>query len=397
MTDDQTLLMVGVGRMGRPYVDAARRLGVRVHAVEAAERAALVEPLVDGVTLVEGGADEAWARAAWAAAAGERPAGVVAFSEVHVLAAALLQDALALPGPSLHAATLSRNKALQRGRFAAVGVPQPDFAVVDDPARLRDWARPRLPVVLKSLSSAGSAGVELMATVDDLDDALARRAGEGRFVVEDRLEGPELSWEAVVVDGAVVVENVTAKDTTGAPHFVETAHRTGIVLDPPTAGQVGALARGVLDGLGMVTGLVHLELCLTRSGPAVIEVAVRTPGDFIMDLLGLTYGTDWFELVVRAALGRPLPPVPVAPAAYAASWFATPEGRVIAVDGVEAVGAQPHVVEVEITCRPGDVVGPVRSSGDRSGHVVVCAPTPQERDAALALVRDTLVIRTEQA
>lgn len=392
---DEVLLMVGVGRMGRPYVEAARRLGVRVHAVEAAERVPLVAPHVDDVTPVDGATDEAWAGAAWAAAARGRPAGVVAFSEPQVLAAALLQDGLGLPGPSLHAATLSRNKALQRGRFAALGVRQPAFAV-DEPQRLGEWARGRVPVVVKSLSSAGSAGVELVETPEALDEALTRRAHEQRLLAEDVLEGPELSWEAVVVDGRVVVENLTAKDTTGAPHFVETAHRTGVVpgVDAP---QVAELARGVLEGLRMVTGLVHLELRATPAGPAVVEVAVRTPGDFIMDLLGMTYAADWFELVVLAALGRPVPPVPPGPVAYAASWFATPQGRVLSVDGLDAVRAHPHVVDAEITCRPGDVVGPVTSSGERSGHVLVRAPSAAERDAALAFVRDTLVVRTAPA
>ena len=41
--------------------------------------------------------------------------GVLAFSEPHVLGAALVQDEYGLPGPSLRAAVTSRNKALQGG------------------------------------------------------------------------------------------------------------------------------------------------------------------------------------------------------------------------------------------------------------------------------------------
>src|SRR5258708_37309633 len=120
----RTLLLVGVGMSGRPYIGAARRLGARVHVVEAPSRAPAIADQVDGVTICSGESDEAWAEAA-AVAMACRPSGVLAFSEPHVLGAALVQDEYGLPGPSLRAAVTSRNKALQRGRVAAAGIGQP--------------------------------------------------------------------------------------------------------------------------------------------------------------------------------------------------------------------------------------------------------------------------------
>lgn len=377
------LLMVGVGRMGRPYVAAAERLGIEVHAVEATSRADALPAWITRVERTDVESDEAWAAAAWRAAAACRPSGVVAFSEVHVLAAALLQDELALPGPSLHAATLSRNKALQRGSFGAAGLPQPEFVVGEDRDALAAWADGRHPVVVKALSSAGSDGVELARTADELRRVLARRT-DRRLLLEAALAGDEVSWEAVVVDGHVVLENVTAKTTTGAPHFVEVAHRTGVRLPEAQAAAVAAVAAGVVAALRVRTGMVHLELILTPDGPAVVEVAVRTPGDFLMDLVGWTTGTDVYEALVRAATGLPVEPPPPGPVAYAGSWFPLASGTVVAVEGLEEARAHPDVVEVEVRARPGDVLPEVTSSADRTGHVLVRARTPEARDAALA-------------
>ena len=74
------LLLVGVGRMGRPYVAAARRLGVKVNAVEAAARAAAVSDQLDELQVGRGELDEHWAEAAHSAVQRRRPDAVVAFS-----------------------------------------------------------------------------------------------------------------------------------------------------------------------------------------------------------------------------------------------------------------------------------------------------------------------------
>ena len=61
------LMLVGIGRMGRPYVDAAKRLGLRVHGVEAASRVDAVAGELDAVRACRGELDELWAEAASAA------------------------------------------------------------------------------------------------------------------------------------------------------------------------------------------------------------------------------------------------------------------------------------------------------------------------------------------
>jgi len=379
--------------MGRPYLAAARRLGLRVCAVELPERAATITGQVDDIMPCRGESDELWAEAASAAARRCRPDAVVAFSEPHVLAAALVQDELGLPGPSLRAAVLSRNKALQRGRFAAAGVGQPDYLVTDRLPDARAWASAELPVVVKPLSSAGSAGVEHVPDIAAYDEMAGRRNGEGRLLVERAVTGPEYSWEALVQNGRVWFANLTAKETTGPPHFVEVAHRTSAGVDDASQALVTDLGTAVLDALGMRTGIVHLELRLTPSGPAVMEVAVRTPGDYLMDLLGLGYGVDWFELVIRAALGWELPAPPHGPVRYAASYLpVSPAGTVAGVDGLAEVRAQPCVVDVAVTVSTGDVLLPARSSSQRVGHVVLAAPDREELDAALEKVRRTLVV-----
>ncbi|MEU8508374.1 ATP-grasp domain-containing protein [Streptomyces brevispora] len=399
MNDPRDLLLVGIGTMGRPYLDAAARLGLRVRAVESA---AVWEnrpvDLAERFYRVDGGQDESWARGVSEAVAERRPDGLVAFAEPHVISAALAQDRLDLRGPSLHAAVISRNKALQRATFGAYGVPQPEYLQVPSVDRARAWMLERLPVVVKPLTLAGSEGVELVRTEAAIEDVVARRSGEGAVLVEEAVEGPEYSWEALVRDGEVLFENVTAKETTDPPYFVELCHRVGHVFEPALADRVTSLTRSVLDAIGMRTGLVHLEFKVGGRGPVLIEIAVRTPGDYLPDAIGLAYGFDLYEALLRLSLGLPLDGVVNRrPVSWSATVFPTvAPGTITEITGVPQVLEHPDVVRVRLRKGVGDTVLPLTASSQRMGHVLISASSPDEREKALSHVRETLLIHVAQ-
>lgn len=367
------LLLIGVGIMGRPYLDAARRLGLRIHAVEAPSRAPGLDGQVDELTLTRGETDECWVEGAAAAAARRRPDGVVAFSEPQAIAAALLASELSLPGPSLHATVLSRNKALQRGCFAAAGIREPPYLITPNLADAADWARERFPVIIKPLSSSGSMGVESVSDESGFTEVAARRAGQ-TLLVEQAVDGPEYSWEALVCDGRVWTSNLTVKETSGSPYFIETEHRMGVPVDDDTVAAANELGLGVLASLGMSTGVMHLEFRLAKAGATLMEVAVRTPGDRLMELLTVTYGIDWFEMVIRLAMGMPLPEAPIGPLGCAAAYIPLTEpGVLTAVEGLDAVRANPAVIRADILAEVGDKVPAARSSADRRILVLLSA------------------------
>ncbi|MGW6391716.1 ATP-grasp domain-containing protein [Streptomyces sp. NPDC055103] len=400
MSAPKDLLVVGVGTMGRPYLEAAARLGLRVRAVEAAAGwEGRPVDLAESFYRVEGHEEEDWAAAVALAVADRVPDGLVSFAEPHVLAGALAQERLGLPGPSLHAAVISRNKALQRAVFAAHGVRQPEHLLVPDVAEARAWMLERLPVVVKPLTRAGSEGVELVRTAEEAAEVIARRSGEGKVLVEEAIEGPEFSWEALVRDGEVLFENVTAKETTPPPYFVELTHRCAHRFeDDELATLVHEFTRGALSAVGMRTGLVHLEFKVDGRGPALMEIAVRTPGDYLPDAVGLAYGFDLYEAVVRLALALPVDElIRTSPVSWSATHFPTAvPGTITTITGVEETTAHPSVVRVRLRKSPGDTVLPLTSSARRMGHVLVDSPSPSEREDTLKHVRETLSITTEQ-
>jgi biotin carboxylase len=391
----ETLLMVGIGMAGMPFVESARRLGVAVHGVELSERKWGYVDHVSAFTDCRGLIDELWVEAASTAVESARPDGVLAFNDPHMIAAALVQDQLGLPGPSLRAAVASRNKALQRALFAAAEVPQPEYVVAEDLRDARDWAAQRLPVLVKPLSLTGGAGVEQVADLRALDETVQRRSGTGKLLVETELGGPEYSWVAVVVDGTVKISNVSSTETSGAPHFVGLVHSTPAALSPEDRKEIDALALRVLDVLRMRTGVMHLECRMTANGPAVIEVAVRKPGNGLMEHLGLTYGVNWYELLVLAALGRDLGELPAAPRRYAATYRPPLTGGIVSdIKGFDEIRADPLVVDADLVVSPGKLVPTTTSAMELGGYVVMAADTRDQLEDVMARVRRCLQIVT---
>ncbi|GGS85126.1 argininosuccinate lyase [Streptomyces chromofuscus] len=395
------LLMVGCGWMGRPYLGRAHARGLDVSVLDTAdalgwdETKAALGPGDRGypVTATD---DEGWLAAATTALADGPVAGVLGFSEPHIVAAAMLAEELGLPGPGVRAAVISRNKLMQREVFGRAGLNQPEYLHARDVRAAESFAAGRYPVVLKPLSSMGSLGVRVVADPHELRAWVNEQAASAAFLVEEYLDGPEFSVEALIVDGAPVFESVTAKTTTVAPCRVELAHHVPASLDAPDRQAISTLLRQVIGALGMRTGVVHFELILRSDGPHIVEIATRTPGDYLMDVIQAATDVDLYDAAVAAACGLPLnlPPGAAAPPPRMASvWFPTPPaGTVSAVEGVERVEKLPGVVKIEIDVAPGDEVHELRSSMDRVGMVVYQAPDRQELDALLARVRDELRI-----
>ena len=131
------------------------------------------------------------------------------------IADALADAGIACFGPSAAAAVLEGSKAFCKEVMAAAGVPTAAHAVVTD-ADAGLEAVGRYPVVIKADGLAAGKGVTIAEDEGQARDALdallvERRFGTEQVVVEEHLEGEELSLLALC-DGATAVPLASAQD-----------------------------------------------------------------------------------------------------------------------------------------------------------------------------------------
>jgi len=347
---------------------AARRAGLRVALLADRVPPGALSSLIDDVEIVDTYQVDAARRAAAVLAGRERVRGVVTWSDRDVELVALIAADLGLPGPSVRAAHLVRNKYAGRLAFAARPDLIPRFALVDDAGALdRAIAEVGLPAVLKPLTGSGSKGVFEVAdraaataawqqlrdyTTGSGDPMFAGTAAQ--WLLEERLDGTEHSVEGLVQAGVVHIVAITDKITT-VPYHLEVEHVQPSALEPDPLMAVHALTRAVIEVLGFDDGAFHLECKVDEQGRArLVEINGRAAGGMIAShLVPLATGVDFCRDVIRVAVGLPVPPPPPATAAPtvfagARSVFADRAGMIEDITGLSDALTVPGVDRVAV-------------------------------------------------
>lgn len=348
--------------------------------------------------------------AAKEAAAGRAVRGVTTTSEYYLEQAAVLARTFGVPGNSVEAMTLCRDKAATRIALSGAGQLQPRFAVVDGATVTPEQAAAAIgvPCVVKPVGESGSHQVLLCQDAEEVARHVAELIAVERNVrgqavprvalVEEYLDGPEFSVELFALDGEAHCLGVTQRTVTPPPRFVETGHLFPAQMPAEDAERVVACARAALSALGFRFGPAHVEVRLTGRGPAVIEVNGRSAGGMIPELIRLASGVDLVEQQIRASAGLPLRLEPDrARLAGLRFLIAAEAGELVGIDGVDRARRIPGVESVVVTAAPGRAVRPPHDAYDRLGFVIAVGDTPQDVSRALDAAVSQVEVRVEAA
>jgi phosphoribosylamine--glycine ligase len=206
------------------------------------------------------------------------------------LADACAAAGVACFGPSAAAARLEGSKAFAKEVMAAAGVPTAGYAVVTS-VEAGLAAIDAYPAVLKADGLAAGKGVVIAADAAQaraaLEDMLvARRFGDTPVVVEEFLDGPELSLLAIC-DGETALPLAPARDFKRIGDG-DTGPNTGGMgsyspvpeVDDAFVERIRAeVLQPVVDELARrgtpFHGVLYAGLILTAGGPQVLEFNVR--------------------------------------------------------------------------------------------------------------------------
>lgn len=238
--------------------------------------------------------------------------GVMTCEERYVeLTTAVALD-LELPCNSLESAFLCRDKYGMRSAFARNGVATASCVLVHDADGARKAAEEiGFPFVVKPRDMSGSIGVRRVDDLRSLEEHLeslskvlssgaTRRKG---FLVEEFLEGPEVSVECVVLDGRPEVVAITRKTVGFDPFFEELGHVVAPREPLAETRAIVEVVRAAHEALEIRRGVTHAELRLTPQGPRMIEIAQRLGGDRIPELVHLATGVDLAMAAADVAVG----------------------------------------------------------------------------------------------
>ena len=313
-----------------------------------------------------------------------RPDGIMTLAtDMPMRSIAAATSRLGLPGISMGTAIKSTDKGEMIKAFKEHNVESPWFFIIEDMERLKTLL-PELtfPCILKPTDNAGSRGVMLVKSADELMTAYQYSVSQSRggvVILEEYMTGPEVSVEIMVIDGEPHVLQVTDKLTTGAPYFVEMGHNQPSTLPADDVEKIKDLACRAVKSVGINCGPSHVEIKLTPTGPKMVELGARMGGDCITThLVPLSTGVDMIKATIDVSLGLVPDITPVLHKGSAIRFFNAPSGYVSAIEGVEEAHAIAGVQEIALTKNVGDEVTEIHNSVDRCGFVIAQCNTAEE-------------------
>jgi phosphoribosylamine---glycine ligase len=221
-------------------------------------------------------------------------------------------------GPTAAAARLEGSKAFAKSVMDAAGVPTARFTVCDTVAAAHAAiAEADGDVVVKADGLAAGKGVVVCASTAEAHAAVAAALVDARFgsagrrvLIEERLEGPELSLLALC-DGEHVLPLAPARDykRVGDGDLGPNTGGMGSISPVPDVGDdvvadiVARVHRPVINELARrgtpYRGCLYAGLILTDDGPRVIEFNARFGDPETQAILPRTAG-DTLALLARA-------------------------------------------------------------------------------------------------
>ena len=398
LNEDNRILVVEPMSSGHALLAAARQLGIETVVASYNRDDRQLSPAlreqIDTLIVLDTNDEAALTQAALELHEQKRFSGIMPGFEFYVDSVARLAALLEIPGLPVEATEALRNKASMRDKARSAGLRVPRYTEITSTNGL-DAAAEQVgyPCVLKPTRSAGSVHVSRVDTPDELRRAYEwmladtrtdlGRGLDGRALLEEYVDGPEVSVEGYVADGQVVIASITGKLLGPEPNFVEVGHIVQMELSPDVRGAVETFVHDVCRELRVTLGPFHCELRIPTGEPVLIEIGARLAGDHICDLIEIVTGISLPKVMLAAYAGLDLHQVaaPVAPRTKCAGiHFFTAHELPVFTDahGLNELRRSSDTLEVELYLEPGEAIPPPEDFRCRIGHVVYTADSYSE-------------------
>lgn len=300
-------------------------------------------------------------------------------SDMPIRTIAVVSKELGLVGVSEDTALKTTNKGYMRNALLEDNVPIPDFYNVSIKEKYLEAVssiqKNNFKCIVKPSDNSGSRGVTLITNYesDDIEKAYEHAkqySRSGGIIVEEYMEGPEVSVETLTIDSVCHVIQITDKLTTGAPYFVEMGHSQPSQLPKEIISKIKDVAKRANHAVGIKNGPSHTEIKVTKNGPKIVELGARLGGDCITThLVPLSTGVDMVECCINIALGKEIDYDPKIKKASAIRYVNSKSGKIKSIEGIEEAYIE-GIKQISIVHGVGDYAKEIQSSTDRVAFVI---------------------------
>ncbi|MFW5872691.1 MAG: ATP-grasp domain-containing protein [bacterium] len=272
----------------------------------------------------------------------------------------------------------ARNKFLMKKAFLNGGIPCANGKLFnkDEIIDERNIFGLDFPLIIKPADAFSSRGVFKVGCFEELKklEPITRGfSSDKSILVEEFIEGNELSIEAITYKGDTHIIQYTKKLVTPFPYTVEMGHIQPADITTLEKEEINSIVKKSINALGIDNTATHTELKITNKGAVIIEIGARLGGDFISSYLTQSStGVNMDKAAIQIALGQE-PDIRHTVQNYSyIKYLELPVSTtIVEVEEWRELLKNDDVVFGGIHVKPGDMVKPIEHSAARPGFIIV--------------------------
>ncbi|MGL1891746.1 MAG: ATP-grasp domain-containing protein [Spirochaetaceae bacterium] len=296
---------------------------------------------------------------------------------------AWITNKLNLPGITYEAAMNATDKIRMRAKFNEYNVPSPKYVEYSADMNINNiMGEMQFPVVIKPVDSMGGRGVCKVSNIEELvkaSDLAISHSKTSRAIVEEYIDGPEFSLDALVIDGKVEVFGFADREIMFPPSFVEMGHTIPTNISEDMKNEIVTVFSQGVKALGINYGSAKGDMKYSVNGPVIGEIAARLSGGYMS---GWTYpyssDIDLIKGGIELALGQDLTIRKEDRGYYSA------ERAFISIPGVVKEifikEKDKSIKDIFTNCKVGDVVVFPTNNVEKCGNII---SVDKKRDTAI--------------
>ena len=297
---------------------------------------------------------------------------------------------LGLPSIGDRVAYRTNNKLAMRNMFERFGVPQPKFDGT-------------FPAIVKPSDNCASRGITIVRDHRKLDDAIEyaiKYSSDGKYLVEEFIDGKEYSVDTVVYKGKVYPGGISDRIFLDKNQYaVQDGSMTPSLLPEEIQERMYWVMQDCADALGVKWGALKGDLIVDKEGHVkVLEVTARLSGGFDSQFRKpYSFGINLIKATIDLACGKELDFADLIPKwnKFSQTFTVFPKPGIIKnIEGEAELRRMPGIRQVFITKHIGELVE-YKTCADRVVHIVAVADTYEKLQETINLARQTLQFITE--
>lgn len=422
LMDKQSVLILGAGLMQKPAILAAKKSGFHTYVIDANENAESISYADEFRKIDLKNREEIYEFSKYLKDE-HNLSGIFTAGTDFSASVSFAAEKLGLACHSFEAALNASIKPRMRACFKAHGVPSPEFFSLKGTEISEEKIRFMtdslgLPCVVKPADNMGARGCRMIRNFSEAMASVRAAAENSRtdtVIIEEYMEGPEFSIDALVYDGTLTITGFADRHIYYPPYFIETGHTMPTVIDETKKLElIDCFSKGI-KSLGLTCGAAKADIKYTEKGPQIGEIAARLSGGYMS---GWTFpyssGCDLTEQALLIAAGKEpeyllanrikLPvengtfeiyQIPSEKVSAERAWISIP-GKIKSIEGFEQAEKIEGVVNVfPRPVKAGDKIDFPRNNVQKCGNVISRCSDYQKAVVASENACSKIVIRLE--